>query len=141
MFIYVFSIVLVVLSNVVYNVAQKSTPKGANPFTALLVTYITAAVLTIILSLFYKTEDNFFASFTKLNWTSIALGVAIVGLEFGYLLAYRAGWNISLGSLVANIALAIILIPVGVIAYKEGFELHKIFGVVLCLAGLVVINR
>lgn len=141
MFIYVFSIVLVVLSNVVYNVAQKSTPKGANPFTALLVTYITAAVLTVILSLFYKTEENFFNSFTKLNWTSIALGVAIVGLEFGYLLAYRAGWNISIGSLVANIALAIILIPVGVIAYKEGFELHKIVGVVLCLAGLVVINR
>lgn len=141
MFIYVFSIVLVILSNVIYNVAQKSTPKGANPFTALLVTYITAAVITIILSFFYKTEESFFSSFTKLNWTSVALGVAIVGLEFGYLLAYRAGWNISVGSLVANIALAIILIPVGVLAYKEGFELHKIVGVVLCLAGLVVINK
>lgn len=141
MFVYVFSIVLVVLSNVIYNVAQKSTPKGANPFTALLVTYITAAILTVILSFFYKTEDNFFSSFSKLNWTSIALGISIVGLEFGYLLAYRAGWNISIGSLVANIALAIILIPVGIIAYKEGFELHKIIGVVLCLAGLIVINK
>lgn len=141
MFIYVFSIVLVILSNVVYNISQKSTPKGANPFTALLVTYITAAIITVILSFFYKTEDSVLSSFTKLNWTSVALGVAIVGLEFGYLLAYRAGWNISIGSLVANIALAIILIPVGVIAYKEGFELHKIVGVVLCLAGLVVINK
>lgn len=141
MFIYVFSIILVVLSNVIYNVAQKSTPKGANPFTALLVTYITAAVLTIILSFFYKTEDNFLNSFAKLNWTSVALGIAIVGLEFGYLLAYRAGWNISVGSLVANIALALILIPVGIVAYREGFEVHKIIGVMLCLVGLVVINR
>lgn len=44
MFMYVFPIVLIVVSNIVYNVCQKSTPQNVNPFSALLITYLTAAV-------------------------------------------------------------------------------------------------
>lgn len=141
MFFYVFSIVLIVASNILYNISQKSTPQRANPFSALLITYLTATLLTIIAYQFFKTEKGFFQTFKEINWTSIALGFAIVGLEFGYLMAYRAGWNISVGSLVANIILALMLIPIGIIFYKEGFELNKILGAVLCIAGLVLINK
>lgn len=141
MFMYVFSIVLIIISNVVYNVSQKSTPHNVNPFSALLTTYVTAAVLTIIAAQFYKSDKGFMQSFSQLNWTSIVLGVSIVGLELGYMLAYRAGWNISLGSLVANIILALILIPIGIIFFKEGFDIHKILGVVFCIIGLIIINK
>ena len=140
MFMYVFSIVLIVASNVVYNISQKSTPQNANPFIALLATYLTAAALTIVALVVRGTEEGFLQSFKALNWTSIALGVSIVGLEFGYLMAYRAGWNISVGSLVANIALAVALVPVGIWLYQEGFELNKIVGAVLCVGGLILIN-
>ncbi len=141
MFIYVFSIVLIVASNIVYNICQKSTPQNVNPFSALLVTYLTAAILTVIALIFYKTDKGFFQSFNDLNWTSIVLGLSIVGLEFGYLLAYRAGWNISVGSLVANISLALLLIPVGVFFYHEGFEFNKILGIAFCIVGLLLINK
>ena len=86
-------------------------------------------------------EKGVIDAFRHLNWTSYVLGFAIVGLEVGYLMAYRAGWNISVGSLVANIILAIILIPVGIIIYKEGFELNKVIGALLCIAGLILINK
>lgn len=141
MFMYVFPIAIIVASNIVYNVCQKSTPQNANPFSALLVTYLTAAILTVLLSLFYKTDKGFFYSFNELNWTSIALGGAIVGLEFGYLLAYRVGWNISVGSLVANIILALMLIPIGILFYKEGFTFNQILGMAFCIVGLILINR
>lgn len=141
MLMYVLSIVIIVTSNVLYNISQKSTPQKANPFAALLITYLTSTILTFILSFLYKSDKNLFQSFKELNWTSIALGFAIVGLEFGYLMAYRAGWNISIGSLVANIFLAIILIPIGILLYKEGFEPHKILGVVFCIIGLILINK
>lgn len=141
MFMYVFSIILIVGSNILYNLSQKSTPEKVNPFLTLLVTYLTAAILTIIASLFYKTDRGFFESIKDLNWTSIALGISIVGLELGYLLAYRAGWNISVGSLVANIILAIILIPIGILFFKEGFGLNKIIGVAFCIFGLVLVNK
>lgn len=141
MFTYVFPIVLVVASNVVYNVCQKSTPQSANPFSALLITYLTAAILTLLASPFYKSNKGFLESFNELNWTSFALGVAIVGLELGYLLAYRAGWNISVGSLVANIILALLLIPIGIVFYKEGFAFNQIIGAVFCIIGLILINK
>ncbi len=141
MFMYVFSIVLIIVSNIIYNVCQKSTPQNANPFSALLVTYMTAALLTLVASFFYKSDKGFFNSFNELNWTSVVLGGAIVGLELGYLLAYRAGWNISLGSLVANIILALLLIPIGILFYKEGFAFNQIIGVVFCMVGLILINK
>ncbi|NLV37073.1 MAG: EamA family transporter [Clostridiaceae bacterium] len=141
MFMYVFSIILIVGSNILYNLSQKSTPQKVNPFYTLLITYLTAAILTLIASFFYKSDKGFLESIKDLNWTSIALGVSIVGLELGYLMAYRAGWNISVGSLVANIILAVILIPIGVLFFKEGFGLNKILGAALCIFGLVLINK
>ncbi|NLO21955.1 MAG: EamA family transporter [Syntrophomonadaceae bacterium] len=141
MFMYVFSIVLIVASNVIYNICQKSTPAKADPFSALFITYITAAVVTLILFLFNKNQQGFFQSLENLNWTSWALGIAIVGLEFGYLMAYRAGWKISVGSLVANIALALMLIPIGILFYKEGFGINKMLGAIFCIVGLILINK
>lgn len=141
MFMYVFSIVLIVLSNVLYNICQKSTPEKANPFSALVVTYFTSTILSLIVLLFTKHSKGIFNSFKGLNWTSLALGFSLVGLEFGYLMAYRVGWNISVGSLVANIILAIVLIPVGILFYKEGFEINKVVGAIFCVIGLILINK
>lgn len=141
MFMYVFSIVLIVISNILYNICQKSTPQKANPFSALFLTYLVAGILTVAAFYLSKPDKTFMQSFKGLNWTSPALGMAIVGLEFGYIMAYRAGWNISVGSLVANIILALALIPVGILFYQEGFGLNKILGAILCIAGLILINR
>ena len=137
----VFSIIIVVASNILYHICQKSTPDNANPFSALFTTYVTAAVLTFIASHFYKTGEGFFQSFKGLNWTSIVLAIAIVGLELGYMLVYRAGWNISVGSLVANIIVALLLVPIGIMFYKEGFGLSKVLGSILCIIGLILINK
>ncbi len=141
MFMYIFSIFLIVASNIMYNISQKSTPEKANPFVALLVTYTTAIVITAGVLIFNRPEKGLIESFKELNWTSLLLGLAIIGLEFGYLMAYRAGWNISVGSLVANIILALMLIPIGIIFYKERFELTKILGSVFCIVGLILINK
>ncbi|KJR48276.1 Membrane protein [Desulfosporosinus sp. I2] len=141
MVLYMFPIALIVLSNIVYNVCQKSTPQSVNPFSALLITYLTAAILTLVAFPFYKTDKGFFQSFYELNWTSFALGGAIVGLELGYLFAYRVGWNLGVGSLVANIILAIMLIPIGILFYKEGFAINQIIGAVFCIVGLILINK
>jgi drug/metabolite transporter (DMT)-like permease len=137
---YIFSIVLIVASNIAYNIAQKSTPGKANPFMTLLVTYLVAALVCGAALLLTRTGKSFGGLLRDVNWTGLLLGFSIVGLEFGYLMAYRAGWNISVGSLVANIALALALIPVGIFFYHEGFGLHKVLGAAICIAGLVLIN-
>ena len=138
---YVLSILIIVVSNIMYNICTKSIPQKANQFSSLFVTYITAAILTLIAFKFSKADKNFFHSFHDLNLSSVVLGFCIVGLEFGYIMAYRAGWNISVGSLVANILLALMLIPVGILFFKEGFETNKIIGIVFCIIGLIFINK
>ncbi|HVJ48842.1 EamA family transporter [Desulfitobacterium sp.] len=141
MFMYLFSILLIIASNVLYNIVQKSTPSKVNPFLTLIISYLTAAIIAFIIFLFTRTDKGILSSLKELNWTSIVLGVSIVGLEFGYLMAYRAGWKISVGSLVANIALAVILIPIGILFFKEGFGFNKVLGAIFCIIGLVLINR
>jgi drug/metabolite transporter (DMT)-like permease len=140
---YVFSIILIIASNVCYNIVQKSTPSGVNPFAALLVTYVTAGlvVFTVLVITEQRNGNTLSGAFRGISWTSVALGVVIIGLEIGYLLAYRVGWDISKASLIANIALALILIPIGVIFYRETFSLQKTIGVFLCLAGLLLVNK
>lgn len=141
MFRYVFPIVIIVFSNILYNICQKATPEKANPFSALIVTYLTAALLSFIVLCFYRGDKELFQYFKGLSWTSIALGFSILGLEFGYLMAYRAGWSISIAPLVANSFLALMLIPIGIIIFKEGFTLNKTIGVIFCIAGLIIMNR
>ena len=46
---YIWSIALVVLSNVVYQICAKSVPKEMNPFASLTVTYLVAAAASAIL--------------------------------------------------------------------------------------------
>jgi uncharacterized membrane protein len=138
---YYLPIILIVTANVFYNICTKSTPEIANPFLSLLVTYLVAALLTLILMLTNGLDEGIVQSFKRLNWTSYALGISVVALEFGYITAYRAGWNISLGSLVANISLAILLIPIGILFYKEVLTTNHLVGIALCLAGLFFINR
>jgi multidrug transporter EmrE-like cation transporter len=80
------------------------------------------------------------AEVRKLNWASVGLGAVIVGLELGFLLAYRAGWNISVASLVANTTVALLLIPVGLLFFKEELSAVNILGIILAIAGLVLVN-
>lgn len=137
----VWPIGLVVLGNVIYNICAKSTPRNANAFLSLTVTYIIAGICSFGFYLGSSGSGSFSPEFSKLNWSSFMLGIAIVMLEFGYICVYRAGWKISVGSLVANITLACALILVGLLLYKETISLRQIIGLVVCAAGLALVSK
>ena len=75
-----------------------------------------------------------------MNWAPYVLGLVIVGLEVGFIYAYKAGWQVSTASVVQSAFLAVALVVVGFIAYREALTWNKILGVVVCLIGLVFIN-
>ena len=134
------AIALTVLANVLYHLVQKAIPANVNPLLSLTITYLVAAAASVILLPLFPLEGSLGAELRKINWTSFGLGAVIIGLELGFLLAYRAGWNISLASLVANTTVALILIPIGLLLFKERLTPVNIFGMVLALAGLVLVN-
>ena len=62
-----FPVVLIVFSNVFYNLSTKFTPSQANSFLSLTVTYITAAVLSFASFLLTSNTKNMAVEFSKLN--------------------------------------------------------------------------
>ncbi len=132
---------IVVCANTVYNVSTKSTPADINSFASLTVTYTIAAVSSLIL--FFITAENrdLASELSKINWTAFVLGIAIVALEFGFICIYRAGWKISVASLVANISLACILLLIGILLYRETISAKQVIGMVLSAAGLILIAK
>ena len=64
----------------------------------------------------------------------------LVGLEVGFIYAYKAGWAVSTAQIVQSAILAVALLFVGFFLYREPLHWNKIVGVVICLAGLFVIN-
>ena len=136
---YIWPVLLILGSNIAYNLMTKSTPAQVNPFASLTVTYLVAAVFSFILLLF-SSSGHPLADFREVNWTGIVLGMAIVGLELGYICLYRAGWNISVGSLVTNVLLAACLLVIGLIVFKEAVGVKQMLGIAVCLCGLVLIN-
>jgi drug/metabolite transporter (DMT)-like permease len=135
------SVVMIVASNLLYHVAQKSIPADANPLLSVAVTYAAALLVTLLLWPLAPGGAPKLAGLAKLNWATIGVGVAAVGIEIGFLLAYRAGWNISVGSLVVSVAVAILLLPTGLLLYREHLSAANVAGIVLCLAGLVLVMR
>ena len=138
---YIWPIALVVFANVIYNVATKSTPSQTHAFLSLAVTYSVAAVCSFVLYLLQGGHQKLSIELSKINWTSIVLGISIVALEFGYINVYRAGWKINTASLVANISLACILIFVGLFLYHESITIKQAVGIGVCLVGLILISK
>lgn len=131
---------MVVLANTFYNICMKSMPGDVNPFGALAVTYFAAAIISAVIFAFMAGPSDMGSEILKVNWTSVVLALAIVGLEVGYVFVYRAGWSISTASVVANISLACVLIFVGYFLYRENVSLTQIAGIVVCMAGLILIS-
>ena len=134
------SMALTVLSNIGYHLCQKGIPPTANPLLSVLVTYIVAFSLTLTGVPLFFPHLQLGAELRNLNWATYALGFAAAGLELGFLLAYRAGWNLSLGALFSNVLVTLLLIPVGVLAYKEVLPGRTLVGIALSLVGLYLMG-
>lgn len=135
------SIAIVILANVLYHAAQKSVAPNAHPLVATMVAYLAAMVICMVALPFFPLQNPLSEELKRLNWSSYALGASIVGVELGYLLAYRAGWDVSIGSVVANVGIAILLVPLGILLFKETVSWTTLVGIVLCLAGVFLIAK
>lgn len=140
MFNYIWPLALVVLSNVFYQICAKSVPEGMNPLASLTITYVIGAAASFILYYALDKDANIIREYSKVNWAPFVLGFSVVGLEVGYIYAYKAGWHISAAQIVQASMLAVILILVGYFLFNETITWNKVAGIIVCLAGLALIN-
>ncbi len=140
MFLFYFSITLAICSSALYHFVAKSTPADVNFSVSLIVTYAVALGVTLIAALLFPADKGFAAELKNLNWASFLLAIAIVGIEFGFLLTYRAGWNLGIAAVLVNVVASLILLPVAIIFFKDKISWVNIVGIFVCLAGLVMLN-
>lgn len=53
------------------------------------------------------------------------ISLAIVGIEFGFLLVYLSGWNLGIAAVLTHVMDLLILVPLAIF---------------ICLAGLIMLN-
>ena len=134
-------IALVVAGNIAYHVGLKGMPGGIHPLSPLVALFATSAAATLALRLLTGRGQELRAELVLAGWRPFAVGMSIVAIELGFLLAYRAGWKISTAVVTANILVAIALLAVGALAFREPVTLPRLAGIATCLAGLWLLSR
>ena len=137
----IWPIALVVLSNIIYQVCAKSVPKEMNTMATMTITYLVGAACSAVVFFLTNKDSNLLQEFKKLNFAPFLLGISVVGLEVGFIYAYKNGWAVSTASIVQSAFLSVALIIVGALLYHETITASKVIGILICLVGLYFINR
>jgi len=137
----IWPILVVVTANTIYHICAKSTPANINSFASLSITYLMAMICSAIAYFVTSDNKNILLELSKANWTAFALGIAIIGLEFGNICVYRAGWKIGTANLFASVTLTCVLLIVGFLIYKEVLSLRQLLGMAVCVIGLILILK
>jgi hypothetical protein len=139
-FLFYFSIGLAILSSALYHFSAKSVPSNINFAISLVVTYTVALGITVLTTFFFPAPKGLAFELGQLNWASFLLAIAIVGIEFGFLLVYRSGWNLGIAAVLTNVVASLILVPVAILVFRDKLNWVNITGILVCLAGLVMLN-
>jgi len=134
-------LLIAIISTFGYHLVIKLTPGTVNPLVSLAVTYAAVTVLFSVAAILVPDSAPLRESLRQVNWTALALAVTIIGLDLGFLLLYRSGFEVSLGQIVTQSAAALLLIGVGVAVFRERLTATNVAGIALCIAGLWLISR
>jgi drug/metabolite transporter (DMT)-like permease len=130
----------IVASFIIYHIAIKALRPDLHPLAFLIAVYIVALVATIGLWIAFPSLGPTGVRAGDMVWV-LMLGIALVGIEFGFLMAYRNGWSVSVAPTFSNVTLALIMAPIGMIFLKERLGWQGFSGLALCVVGLILMAR
>lgn len=138
-----YSIAIVIASQIVYQLTVKAVPAKESPFGFLAIVYGLSMLVCLVLSRFVG-QPLVLLDFKRLSlsWQIWLLAIAVVGIEFGYLLAYRSGWKVGVTYAVASTTTVSVLALLGLFWFSEPLGVRGVLGVGCVLAGgLLVMFR
>ena len=134
-------ILIIDISNVFYQLCAKSSPENMNPFAVLVISYAVSAVCCAILYTVLNPSGSLVQELKNTNSIPFLIGIALVGLEAGTIYMYKVGWAVNTGYIVHSALIALALLVVGFLVFKEPITWSKVAGIVICMIGLYFINK
>jgi uncharacterized membrane protein len=135
---YYFSISLVIISNIFYSFFESIIPGDVNPVIALCSMY-TGGFL-IVLPFYIKNRNKYKVRKNHFEFRVVLFALANMLTDLGFLLAFRLGWKLGTFNIISNISVLIILTILGIFIYKEKLTTMNLFGIILGIIGLYLLN-
>jgi drug/metabolite transporter (DMT)-like permease len=131
---------LPIIGFVSYSLILKTLRPDVHPLLFLSIAYAVAFVLATVIWMAFGDMGSKVLQSGDVIWAGL-LGLALVTIEFGFLLTLRNGWPVGIASTAINVATATILVAIGVAVFQEKLSAINITGAALCIGGLVLMTR
>jgi len=129
---------MIIGGGVLYHLCQKASPATVDPFLSLCVSFGLASLTCLAISATHHGVTS--EQVHRLNWACVGLAASVVLIESGYLIGYRFGLKLNITSFACNTMIAVVLLAVGTVVYRESFNLKNASGMVLCVIGLLLLR-
>ncbi len=134
------SALVAILGAVGYQYFIKRIPQEINPIVSVMGIYVAVLALSVVLLPLFPPAGGFLKHVRQLSWIQIVVAVSVMMIELGFLLMYRAGWDLSMGALVTGIFVNITLVGLGIILLGEKISTLNAIGIFLSLVGVALIS-
>jgi drug/metabolite transporter (DMT)-like permease len=134
------SAALAIIATVAYHFFVKKIPSDINPIISIIGIYSTVLVLSLVVLPFFIEKGTLIESFSKLNWVQLVLAFVVFGMELGFLLMYRYGWDLSVGNVVTGVFINAVLMCIGIFFLHEKLSAINIAGLVFCALGVAMVG-
>lgn len=128
----IYPILLTVSSSMIYHLLLKHMSK-TSPFLILFWSYLLASVVCLVVVLKKNENVQVFSVFQDKAWVPMLLGIALLGIELGYLWSYKSGGKVGQVSMISQMVSMLLMIAIGFVVSREPLTMQKAFGIASAL--------
>lgn len=134
------SALLATLATTGYHFFVKKIPADINPIVSVMGIYTAVLLMSALVLPFFVDKGTLADNVARLSWVQLAVAVVVFGMELGFLLMYRYGWNLSVGNVVTGVFINALLMSIGLLFLHEKLSSINIAGLVLCAVGVAMVG-
>ncbi len=124
-----------------YHIGQKKLRTDLSPFLLFTLIYGISMIIMLLFTFFWGDKLSSIKEFNLYDWKNVILiSLGIIGIELGFLLAYRQGLPLNTSALVVNTAMGVILLLFGLWSEGERVSHQQFAGVLFSFVGLFLIT-
>jgi len=139
-FMYFLSAVLAIVGGVMYHHFVKRIPATIHPIVSIVGIYLGVLLVSGLLLGLVPPAEGYRYHFKQLSWVQLAVAISVFLIELGFVLMYRAGWNLSSGNLVTGVFINLLLLALGVGLLREKLSVVNAIGIAISIIGVAMIG-